>query len=132
MDSESAYSIEFLPFAVSRMAALTILFLEDLARLEAECSTAPQRMKMVNGWGRGRAGANSIFTGVFSEWCSFCVASLTRGLALASGYATMGALIRVVAVTLVYVYRVDIGRQVVSSLILIIGGGIVGERHQRS
>ena len=65
-----------------------------------------------------------------SEWCSFCVASLTRGLALASGYATIGALIRVVPVTLAYTDRVDAGRQVVSNLIVIIGGSILGERHR--
>ena len=37
-----------------------------------------------------------------------------------------------VAVTLVYADRVDVGRQVVSSLIVIIGGGISREKHQRS
>ena len=103
MDSESAYGIEFLPFAVSRMAALTILFLEYLARLEAECSTAPQRLKMVNGWGEVVLALIPSLLGYStqgSEWsrCSLGVASLTRGLRLASGLCDYRS-IRVVAVT---------------------------------
>ena len=62
---ESAYGVELLPFAVSRMAALTVPSLEDLARWEAEPSAASQRLEMGNGRRTGRASANSVFTGVF-------------------------------------------------------------------
>ena len=45
---------------VSQLAALTY-FIQDLARWEVS-SAASQKLKMVKGRGRGRAGAHSIFT----------------------------------------------------------------------